>query len=142
MRYGALVECERAQTLVIGSRDSARDWNRKVPEIICRAFDNDGVGADITLFRKTTEEMIATPYEILCNLVAQRLITEEEQSVITAAFNEAADLTLYGVITQLQALPIACVKTTIGSGRYIWNRLGGQIIRGDHRIHSHHFAPV
>ena len=139
---GALVECERTQTLVIGSRDNVRGWDRKVPEIVRRAFENNGVGADIALFRKTTEEMIATPYEILCNLVAQCLITEEEQSLITAAFNDAADLTLYGVINAITNTSHRLRENDDWVRSVHMERLGGQIIRGDHRIHSHRFVPV
>ena len=139
---GALVECERTQTMVIGRRERARGWQKTVPEIIGRAFDNDGVDADIARFRKTIDEVVSTPYEMLCNLVAQHLITEEEQSEITAAFNREGDWTMYGLINAITSISHRLRKHDDWVRSLHMERLGGQIIRGDHRNRTHALAPV
>ena len=139
---GALVECERTQTRVIGTKERAASWKRSVREIICRSFDNEGIDADMAMFRKTTEEMIASPYDILCNLVSQQLITEDEQSEITTAFTDSGDMSMYGLINAITSVSHQLRANDNWIRSVHMERLGGQVLRGDHRIHSHRFAPV
>lgn len=139
---GALVECERTQTCIIGTTGRVGNWKRSVREIVCRSFDNDGVDADLALFRKTTTEVVASPYEILCNLVAQQLITPAEQSDINAAFAEGGDPTMYGLINAITSISHRLRANDDWLRSLHMERLGGQVLRGDHRIHSYQFAPA
>lgn len=139
---GALVEVERLQTRVIGKLDSAAGWKRSIQEIVSRSFDNEGVDADMALFRKTTEEIVASPYEILCNLCSQGLISDDEQSEINIAFQQAGDLSMYGLINAITSIAHGLRANDNWLRSMQIERLGGEVLRGDHRVHSYQYSHV
>lgn len=139
---GTLVETERSQSRVIATRQLGLTWKRSLREVVCRSFDNEGVDADLAMFRKTIQEMVTSPYEILCNLVSQGLIDESEQSEIDGAFQKEADFSMYGLINAITSVSHALRSNDNWVRAMDMERLGGEILRGDHRIRSYRFAPV
>lgn len=127
---GYLVECEKGQATALSGR---ADWQADLAVVVERSFAADGVDRDVARFRATTTQMLMTPYELLCNLVAQQILSEDEQAAIQREFDETGDYTLYGFINAVTRV----------AGRYRefddWKRsvelerLGGEILRGDHQ---------
>ena len=119
--------------LETGRPDPYVNWPARLGEVIARSFDGGNFDEDSRRFRATMEQILATPYEFLLNLVAQGLITEEERGKIQREFREADDATMYGLINAV---------TRIAHGMRDGNdlrrasdieRLAGEIIRGDHQ---------
>jgi hypothetical protein len=132
---GALVECEEGQSLMIPTgKEPPANWQTKLQSVIARSFDFERLHFDLARFRSTTEQMLVTPYEFLCHLAAQELITEEEQSGIQRAFMEAGDLTTYGIINAVTQVAHGLRADHRWPRAFQMERLGGEILRGDHDL--------
>jgi len=132
---GALLECEQGQSYTnMRSEIAPIDWRLKITHVINRSFSGDGVDLDLARFRATTEQMVITPYEFLCQLSAQGLIDDEEQSDIQAAFDEAADFSMYGVINAVTQVAHRLRSDDRWIRAFEMERLGGEILRGDHNL--------
>ncbi|HUG67394.1 MAG TPA: hypothetical protein VMM76_06565 [Pirellulaceae bacterium] len=102
--------------------------------VIQRSFSGDGLDIDLSRFRATTQRMVITPYEFLCHLSAQGLITDDEQCDIQSAFTEAADFTMYGLINAVTQVAHGCRSNDRWVRAFQIERLGGEILRGDHNL--------
>lgn len=132
---GALMECEAGQSFSISTgKNPPANWQIELQNVISRSFDSHGLDIDLARFRATTEQMIVTPYELLCHLAAQGLITEEEQSNIQTAFMEAADFTLYGIVNAVTQVAHRLRADDRWPRAFQMERLGGEILRGDHNL--------
>lgn len=132
---GALVECEKDQSYTISASEMApADWQLKITHVINRSFSGDGIDIDLARFRATTQQMVITPYEFLCQLSAQRLIDDEEQSDIQSAFDEAADFSMYGLINAVTQVAHRLRSDDRWIRAFEMERLGGEILRGDHNL--------
>jgi hypothetical protein len=129
---GALLECEKGQSLEISGDVGRRGWQAKLQKVVERSFSADGLDVDLARFRVTTQQMLLTPYEMLCNLEAQGLISADEQSDIQAAFDEAADFSMYGLINAVTQVAHRLRSSDDWIRAFQVERLGGQILRGDH----------
>jgi hypothetical protein len=134
---GALLECEKGQSFEIseGNKPPA-NWQTKIQEVVNYSFDSHGLDLDLARFRVTTEQMLVTPYEFLCHLSAQGLITDDEQSDIQAAFTESADFTMYGLINAVTRIAHGLRSSDSWPRAFEVERLGGEILRGDHNLPS------
>jgi hypothetical protein len=134
---GALLECEKGQSFEIAAANKPpANWQTKIQHVVNRSFDSHGLDLDLARFRATTEQMLVTPYEILCHLSAQGLITDDEQSDIQAAFTEAADFTMYGLINAVTRIAHGLRSSNSWPRAFEVERLGGEILRGDHNLPS------
>jgi hypothetical protein len=134
---GALLECEEGQSFAISAGGTPPpDWRTKVQDVINRSFCGDGIDADLARFRATTQQMILTPYEFLCNLSAQGLINDDEQRGIQSAFDDAADFTMYGLINAVTQVAHGLRSNDRWARAFQIERLGGDILRGDHNLPS------
>jgi hypothetical protein len=132
---GAILECEKGQSFAISTKKAPpADWRARLREVIARSFSGNGLDVDIARFRATTQQMIVSPYEFLCNLSAQGLITDDEQSDIQSAFNEAADFSMYGLINAVTQIAHGLRADDRWARAFYVERLGGQILRGDHNL--------
>ncbi len=131
---GALVECEHGQSVVIRSQGRpAPQWKQKLSAVVARCFDADGLDVDLARFRATLREMLMAPYELLCSLVAQRIISEEEQVEIQHEFDEVGDYTMYGLINAVTSVARHLRDFESWKRSFELERLGGAILRGDHQ---------
>jgi hypothetical protein len=131
---GALVECEKGQTMEIGFGMEDGGWQEKLRTVLARSFSAEGLDVDLARFRATTQQMLFTSYEMLCNLVAQRLITVDEQLEIDKAFRKAADYTMYGLINAVTQVAHRLRASDAWVRAFEIERLGGEILRGDHNM--------
>lgn len=132
---GALLECEKGQSFTIVASDRAPvDWRLKLTNVINRSFSGDGVDTDLARFRATIDHMVVTPYELLCHLAAEGLIDEVEQSDIQSAFTEAADFSMYGFINAVTQVAHELRSNDCWLRALQIERLGGEILRGDHNL--------
>ncbi len=67
---------------VAGAAGPPADWQSRVAKVVRRSFDVVSLKLDFRRFEATTDQILVTPYEFLCGLAAQQLITDEEQSEI------------------------------------------------------------
>ncbi|QDT44727.1 hypothetical protein Pan241w_48430 [Gimesia alba] len=138
---GALMECDKEQAFAIPITDAPpADWQLKVSQVIQHSFDEQYLQFDFQRFQATTNEMIVTPYEFLCHLEAQRLINEDEQSEILAAFNDNADFTMYGLINAVTQTAHEHRASDRWLRAFEIERLAGEILRGDHHLPAFDFA--
>jgi len=131
---GALLECETGQSLEISRADGFMGWQKKLHEVVARSFSADGLDVDLARFRATTQQMVVTPFELLCNLESQGLISDDEQSNIQAAFDDAADFTMYGLINAVTQVAHRLRSSDSWTRAFQIERLGGEILRGDHNL--------
>lgn len=132
---GALLECEKGQSFMISTADALpADWELKIKDVIDRSFSGDGLDVDLARFRVTTNQMVITPYEFLCNLSTQGLIDDDEQSDIQSAFNDAADFTMYGLINAVTQVAHGLRSNDKWARAFQIERLGGEILRGDYDL--------
>jgi hypothetical protein len=126
---GALVEFERTQaaTLVPAT------WERQLEAVVARSFHAEGFRHDAARFRATLNQMLASPYELLCHLAARRLISDDEQSAIQHEFTRADDPTLYGFINAVTRIAGRLREDDEWRRSVELERLGGEILRGDHQ---------
>jgi hypothetical protein len=78
--------------------------------------------------------MLVTPYELLRNLEAQGLVSGSEQSAIQASFDDAADFSLYGLINAVTQVAHRLRLSDAWNRAFQIERLGGEILRGDHNL--------
>jgi hypothetical protein len=71
---------------------------------------------------------------LLCNLKAQGVISSEAQSDVQAAFDEAADYSLYGLINAVTQVAHRLRKSDGWTRAFQIERLGGEVLRGDHNL--------
>jgi hypothetical protein len=62
------------------------------------------------------------------------LISADEQSDIQAAFDEAADFSLYGLINAVTQSAHRLRSSDAWTRAFQIERLGGEILRGDHNL--------
>jgi hypothetical protein len=130
---GALMECDKEQSFTLASGASPpTDWRQQVSQVVCRSFDEQALRLDFQRFEATASQMLVTPYEFLCNLVAQQLIEDDEQSRIQAIFNDNADFTLYGLINAVTQSAHDYRASDQWIRAFQIERLAGEILRGDH----------
>jgi hypothetical protein len=126
---GAIVEFERAQAATL----QASAWRPTLESVVARCFSTAGLDRDAARFRATTNQMLVAPYELLCHLAARRLVSDAEQAAIQREFHEAGDATLYGFINAVTRVAWR-LRESDGWKRSIeLERLGGDILRGDHQ---------
>lgn len=134
---GALLECEKGQSFSVSPGGAPpANWKSKIQDIINVSFSGDGLDIDLARFRMTTQQMVITPYELLCHLSAQGLITDDEQSAIQEAFNDAADFSMYGFINAVTQCAHGLRANDRWARAFQIERLGGEILRGDHQLPS------
>ncbi len=132
---GALLECEKGQSFTISAADRPpTKWRHNITAVINRSFSADGLDIDLARFRATTQQMVITPYELLCHLSAQGLIDDDEQSDIQTAFSDAADFTMYGLINAVTQVAHGLRSNNRWTRAFQIERLGGEILRGDHHL--------
>ena len=126
---GAIVEFERGQSATL----QASTWRPALESVVARCFSAPGLDRDAARFRATTNQMLVAPYELLCHLAARRLVSDAEQTAIQREFDDAGDATLYGFINAVTRVA-GRLRESDGWKRSIeLERLGGDILRGDHR---------
>ncbi len=134
---GAILECEEGQSFSIGPNDQPpANWQSRIRDVVNYSFSGDGLDTDAARFRKTMTEMVVAPYELLCHLVSQGLIDEDEQSEIQAVFNETADFSKYGFINEVTQTAHRLRANDRWTRSFQIERLGGEILRGDHNLPS------
>jgi hypothetical protein len=132
---GALMECDKEQSFSVPVADSPpRDWSRQVSQVVCRSFDEQAFKLDFRRFEATANQMLVTPYEFLCNLAAQGLIADEEQSQIQAIFDDNGECTLYGLINAVTQTAHEHRASDDWVRAFQIERLAGEILRGDHGL--------
>ena len=82
---------------------------------------------------KAATRMLTTPYETLCNLVAEGYLSEDEQSEVQAEFDAVGDATLYGLINAVTRIAGRCRDFDDWKRAVELERLGGGILGGEHQ---------
>ncbi len=132
---GTLMECDKEQSFSIRIGDSPpAKWQPRISQVIQRSFDDVALDLDFRRFKATGSQMIVTPYEFLCNLAAQELITDDEQCDIQATFHNNADFTLYGLINAVTQTAHEHRASDRWLRAFEIERLAGEILRGDHNL--------
>lgn len=134
---GAIIEVQQGQKMIVErrpvggiSRDFC-DWPVELKAVVRRSFDAECFGDDVAQFASTMS--IATgATEPLLHLAAQGLIDEEELPGIEAAFNRAGDQTVFGLVNAITQAAHALRDGDNWRQALEMERLGGEIIRGDH----------
>jgi hypothetical protein len=127
---GYIIECEQGQATTLSGQT---DWQADLALVVDRSFAAEGLDRDAARFRATTTQMLMTPYELLCNLVAQQVLSEEEQVAVQHEFDEVGDYTLYGLINAVTRVAGRCRDFDDWKRAVELERLGGEILRGDHQ---------
>ena len=125
---GYLVECGEGQATVL-----AGDWRSSLARVVDRSFAAEGIDRETARFRSTMRQMLMAPYELLCNLVAQGILSEDEQSAIQAEFDNQGDYTLYGFINAVTRVAAQCRDSDEWKRAVELERLGGEILHGGHQ---------
>lgn len=132
---GMLMECDKEQSFTVSITDNPpTNWAAQVTEVVQRSFDDRALKLDFRRFEITGQQVLVTPYEFLCHLAAQQLITDDEQSEIQAIFDENADLTLYGLINAVTQSAHDYRASDQWLRAFQIERLAGEILRGDHNL--------
>lgn len=140
-RNGLLADTAPGRRLVLPARlgrdavDPYTDWRKRLGEVIAQSFSGGCLDEETQRFRKTVSEMITSPYEFLCNLLAQGLIDEEEQARIQEAFDRNGEPSLYGLINAVTQIAHRLRDRNDWRRAADLERLGGEILRGDHQPH-------
>jgi hypothetical protein len=129
---GYMLECEQTQSVRLVTGAGA-DWRPALARVVDRSFAAAGLDRDVARFRATTEQMLTTPYELLCNLVAQKVLSEDEQAAVQTEFDEVGDYTLYGLINAVTRIAGRCRDFDDWKRSVELEHLGGAILRGDHQ---------
>ncbi len=136
---GALVDAAEGQRLALprvvkaGEADPYAGWEEKLDRVIARSFDGGDLGTESRRFRATANQILATPYELLLHLRAQDLISEEEQARIQRAFNEGRDESMFALINAVTQTAHHHRDRDDWARAFAIERLGGEILRGDHQ---------
>jgi hypothetical protein len=140
---GALVECDKEQSFAIPVADAPPSgWREAVQRVVRRSFDERALKLDFARFEATANQMLVTPYEFLCHLAAQQVITEDEQAEIQNLFDENADFTMYGLINAVTQSAHAHRASDEWVRAFQIERLAGEILRGDHNLPAFESAYV
>jgi hypothetical protein len=132
---GMLMECDKEQSFSVPIDEAPpANWQKRITQVIQRSFDDVALDLDCRRFEATGCQTLVTPYEFLCNLAAQRLITDDEQSEIQSAFNDNADFTLYGLINAVSPTAHEHRASDRWVRAFEIERLAGDILRGDHNL--------
>ncbi len=126
---GALLESEHTQAATLASAD----WRPALAEVVARSFSARGLDRDAARFRAATRQMLVAPYEVLCHLVARRVISDAEQAAIQREFDRAGDATQYGLINAVTRVAGRLREDDDWRRSMELERLGGEILRGDHQ---------
>lgn len=127
---GAIVELEKGQSTTLSPRS---DWRSDLTKVIERSFSAEGLDRDVAQFRATKAQMLIAPFELLCGLAAQQIISEDEQIAIQDEFDAVADYTFYGIINAVTRVAGRLFERDDWKRALELERLGGRILRGDHR---------
>ena len=127
---GALVECEQGQA---GTLAVHENWRGDLAQVVEHSFEAQGLDLETARFRAAMSQMLMTPYELLCNLVAQHILTEEEQSAVQQEFDAVGDYTLYGLINAVTRIAAHCRDFDDWKRSVELERLGGEILHGGHQ---------
>ena len=127
---GYVVEAEQGRLVILSA---GADWRMAVAQVVDRSFSAEGLDRDLAHFRAAMTQLLTTPYELLCNLVAQGYISDEEQSDIQAEFDDVSDFTLYGLINAVTRVAGRCRDSDDWKRAVELERLGGEVLRGDHQ---------
>ncbi len=127
---GYMIECEQGQAAALAG---VSDWRPVLALLVDRSFAAEGLDRDVARFRATTAQMLMTPYELLCHLVAQRFISDDEQSAIQAEFVAVGDYTQYGLINAVTRTAGRCRDFDDWKRAVELERLGGEILGGGHQ---------
>ena len=135
---GMLTECEKEQVFELKQSDQPpADYAMAVGHVVARSFNETALVYDYRRFKSTENEILVTPFEFLCNLAAQNLITDDEQSIIQTIFNENADFTLYGLLNAVTQSAHDYRASDQWIRAFQIERLAGEILRGDHNLPSY-----
>jgi hypothetical protein len=138
-RNGALMDCSEGQRLVLpaiqaaGVPDPFAGWPDKLGRVLARSFDGGDVDLEARRFRSAVSQVLATPYELLLNLVAQGIVSEEEQARIQREFNEGHDDSLFALVNAVTFQAHQMRDRNDWRRAAGLERLGGEILRGDHQ---------
>jgi hypothetical protein len=127
---GAIVDHGEGRRMVLAKTGECGDWARRLEQVVAKSFEGGTMDEEAARLRRTLDEMLASPYELLVNLRAQGLVTDEEQARIQTEFRRADDLTLHGFINAVTR--VAHVHFRAGGRRFDLERLAGEILGGDH----------
>jgi hypothetical protein len=138
-RNGALIDCSEGQRLVLprlvrtGAPDPYPKWPEKLSRVIARSFDGGDVSAEARRFRTLTSQILATPYEMLVHLEASGLISAEDRERIQREFNEGRDESMFALVNAVTYQAHGLRDRGDWGRAFSMERLGGEIIRGDHQ---------
>lgn len=132
---GMLMECDKEQSFTVPKSDlPPMNWRTQILQVVQRSFDDVALKLDFQRFEATARQMLVTPYEFLCHMTAQQLITDEEQSQIQSIFNENADYTLYGLINAVTQSAHEHRASARWPRAFEIERPAGEILQGDHNL--------
>jgi hypothetical protein len=138
-RNGALMDCAEGQRLVLPRMVKAADpdpyptWAEKLGRVIARSFDGGDVSDEARRFRTLTSQILATPFEMLGHLEASGLIGAEDRERIQREFNEGRDESLFALVNAVTYQAHGLRDRGDWGRAFSMERLGGEIIRGDHQ---------
>jgi len=138
-RNGALMDAVEGQRLVLprrvraGAPDPYAGWEERLGRVVARSFDGGEVDLETRRFRSTTSQILATPYELLLHLAAQGLMTPEEQERIQREFNTGRDDSMFALINAVTFQAHVEREGRDWARAFALERLGGEILRGDHQ---------
>jgi len=136
---GAIIDAAEGQRLEIPRIERGvaapppPEWPAKLQRVVERSFDGGVVDENAGRFESAYREALATPYEFLLNLIAQGLIAEAERDRIQRAFADEGEESMFGLINAVTRLAHAHRAGGEWSRAFQVERLGGEILRGDHR---------
>ena len=129
------MECDKEQSFAVPATEQPpAKWEAQVTQVIQRSFDDHALKLDFRRFEANGNQMLVTPYEFLCHLAAQQLITDDEQSEIQSIFNDNADFTMYGLINAVTQSAHDRRASDQWVRAFQIERLAGEILRGDHNL--------
>lgn len=138
-RNGTLTDTAEGRRLVIphrlevGRPDPVPTWRVRLAEVVEQAFSGGTLDEETARFRRTLDELIASPYEYLLHLEAQGVIDAEEQAAIQRAFDREGDPSLYGFINAVTSVAHRLRDRRDWQRAAHLERLGGELLRGDHQ---------
>jgi len=137
-RNGALADMTEARRFVMprmvphGGIDPYTQWSDRVASVVAVSFRGVSVDEDAQRLRRLLAELLTNPYEHLCHLRAQGLITAEEQVSIQREFNRAHDQSMYGLVNAITSIAHGHRSRDEWQRAMAMERLGGEVMRGDH----------
>jgi len=138
-RNGALVDAQEGQRLVLprlvraGEPDPTAAWAERLDRVVARSFDGGDLDTETARFRALISQVLATPYEMLLHLEAQGLISAEDRERIQRDFNEGRDDSMFALVNAVTFQAHALRDSNDWARAFAIERLGGEILRGDHQ---------